>query len=121
MEADQQLVPKDIALLEQTATYLEGFIVKVQKTLWKIERKGWLHDSIRRAVWIAGQSDLRDIEKEMFKWTRHFNVRLLSLLTELKKTILAASAKDEARFPAVLRSNNQLKEFLSLASNVKQT
>lgn len=121
LKANQQLAPEDVALLEQTETYLEGFVSKVQKTLWKIERKGWLHDSIRRAAWIARRSDLQDMEKEMFEWTRRFNVRLLGLPAELRKIIPTASTGEEARPPAVVRSNNRLKEFLSLASDAKQT
>jgi hypothetical protein len=121
LKANQQLAPEDAALLEQTAAYLEGFVSKVQKTLWKIERKGWLHDTIRRAAWIARRSDLKDMEKEMFEWTRRFNVRLLGLPPELKKIIPAASVEGKERPHAVVRSNNQLKEFLSLTSNARQT
>lgn len=121
LKANQQLAPEDAALLEQTASYLDGFVSKVQKTLWKIERKGWLHDSIRRAAWIARRADLKDMEKEMFEWTRRFNVRLLGLPPELRKIIPATSGGDEARPPAVVRSNNRLKEFLALALNAKQT
>ncbi|KFY71030.1 hypothetical protein V499_08768 [Pseudogymnoascus sp. VKM F-103] len=121
VKANQQLAPEDAALLEQTAIYLDGFVGKVQKTLWKIERKGWLHDSIRHAAWIARRSDLKEMEKEMFEWTRRFDVRLLGLPKELRNIIPAASAGDEARLPAVVRSNNRLKEFLYLASNAKQT
>ena len=29
-----------LALFQRTVTYLDGFVSKVEKTLWKIERKG---------------------------------------------------------------------------------
>lgn len=57
----------------------------------------------------------------MFEWTRRFNVRLLGLLLELRKIIPVASSGDVDSPPAVVRSNNRLKEFLALASSAKQT
>lgn len=120
MKANQELALEDAALLEQTATYLDGFVSKAQKTLRKIEREGWLNDSIRRAMWIARRADLKGIEREIFQWTRHFNVRLLGLPPELRKIIPTASGRDEANPPAVVRSNNRLREFIALASSVKQ-
>ena len=37
---NHSLPPDDWALLEQTSKYLDGFVIKVQQTLRKIERKG---------------------------------------------------------------------------------
>jgi hypothetical protein len=120
LKANQELALEDAALLEQTATSLDGFVSKAQKTLRKIEREGWLNDSIRRAMWIARRADLKGIEREIFQWTRHFHVRLLGLPPELRKIIPTASGRDEANPPAVVRSNNRLREFIALASSVKQ-
>lgn len=119
-KADQQLPPEDSALLEQTATYLDGYVSRVQKTLRKIERNGWLADSIRRAMWIARRADLRDIEKEMFEWTRRFDVRLLGLPPELRQIIPAASDGNATKAPTVLRSNDRLREFLALEYAARQ-
>jgi len=120
-KADQQLTPEDAELLERTASYLDGFVAKVQKTLRKIERKGWLHDGVKQIMWITRRADLKEMEKEIFEWTKRFDVRVLGLPLVLRSIIPTAAAGDEVRPPAVVRSNNRLKEFLVLASNAKQT
>lgn len=48
----------------------------------------------------------RHMEKEMFEWTRRFNVRLLGLPPELRKIIPPASSGDVANPPAVVRIQN---------------
>merc|ERR1712225_213760 len=78
-QAEKQLAPDDADLLDRTATYLDGFIAKVQKTLWKIERKGWLKDGLQQVMWMARRADLKEMEKEIFEWTKRFDVRVLGL------------------------------------------
>jgi hypothetical protein len=121
LKASQQLAPEDTVLLEQTASYLDGLVSKVQKNLWKIERKGWLHDSIGRAVWAMRRAELKGMQMEIHEWTKRFDVRLLGLPPELRIIIPDASGGNEAIPSAVVRSNNRLKEFLALTSNDKQT
>jgi hypothetical protein len=119
-KADRQLAPEDAELLERTANYLDGFVAKVQKTLWKIERKGWLQDGVKHIMWITRRADLKEMEKEIFEWTLRFDVRVLGLPSELRRIVPNAAAGDEVRPPAVVRSNERLQEFLALASAAKQ-
>ena len=121
-KADQQLAPADAKLLERTANYLDEFVAKVQKTLWKIEqRKGWLQDGVTHMMWMKRRTILKEMEKEIFEWTRRFDVRVLGLPQELRSIIPNTAAEDEASPPPVVRSNSRLQEFLALTSTAKQT
>lgn len=119
-KAAQQLAPEDEELLERTARYLAGLVAKVDNTRWKIQPKGRLHDSVNHIMWIARRANLKEMEKEIFEWTKRFDVRVLGLPLELRNIIPTAAAGDEVKPPAVVRSNNRLQEFLALASNAKQ-
>ena len=82
-----------------TSSRCPGIVSKVEKTLRNIERKGLLHDSIGRAMWIARRTDLKDMQKGMFEWTSRFNVRLLGLPQEVRKVILAAPVQTWTTLP----------------------
>ncbi|RDW87920.1 hypothetical protein BP5796_03614 [Coleophoma crateriformis] len=114
------LEPEDAALLERTAEYLDGFLSKVQKTSRKIESKGWLRNGINRAVWVKRRADLQNMQREIFEWTKRFDVRVLGLPQEFRKVIPTASAGVGAKVPAVVKANNRLQEFLALTSKAKE-
>jgi hypothetical protein len=115
---NHQLSPDDAALLEQTASYLDDFVGRVQKSLGKIERRGLLHGIVSRGTWIARRADLQEMEREVYDWTKRFDVRVLGLPSKLR-TIIPAT--DEVDAPAVVKSNNRLQEFVDLALDAQQT
>ncbi len=119
--ANRRLSPEDAALLERTANYLADFVGKVQRSLGKIQRKGLLGNAFNRGMWIARREDLLEMEREIFEWTRRFDVRVLGLPPQLRTIIPAVSAEDAAEVPAVVRSNARLQEFVALASEAKQS
>ncbi|KAL7903632.1 hypothetical protein HDV63DRAFT_131586 [Trichoderma sp. SZMC 28014] len=116
--ANAQLSPGDVALLEQTADYLDSLVGKVHRSLHKLKRKGLLNDILNRGMWIARQSELKDMEREIHAWTQRFDVRVLGLPPELR-AIIPANA--EAGPPSVVKSSNRLRGFLDLTANIKQT
>lgn len=115
--ANQQLSEQDAALLEQTAKCLDILVSKVQKSLHKINRKGFLRGIFNRGMWIARQADLKEMEKEVYEWTKRFDVRVLGLPIELRAVI---PASPEARPPTVIKSNTRLREFLELATSSQE-
>ncbi|TGO28132.1 hypothetical protein BPAE_0032g00750 [Botrytis paeoniae] len=117
---NQSLSPDDAALLEQTSEYLDSLVSKVLKSLRKLERKGLLHTTISRSIWIAKRSDLEDMEREVRKWTERFGVRVLGLPEELRIAIPAPQDTDDASSPPIIRSNNRLQNFIALNSHAKQ-
>lgn len=116
--ANQQLSADDAALLERTVEYLDSLVSKVQRSLYKIKRKGFLHSVVNRGMWIARQADLKEMANEVYTWTQRFDVRVLGLPPELRTVIPTTS---EAGPPTVVRSNNRLRAFLDLASSSKTT
>ena len=58
--------------------------------------------------------------RELFDWTRRFDIRLLSLPQELQEIIHATSTGEKARPSEVVTSHVQLKEFLALPLNAKR-
>jgi hypothetical protein len=119
--ANGQLPPEDEALLERTAAYLDGFVVTVTQSLRKIERKRLMKSTFNRIMWMARRADLQDMEKELFDWTRRFDVRVLGLPPEIRTIIPATAAEDqEVEPPAVVRSNKRLQEFLALGPSSKK-
>ncbi|KAI1182806.1 hypothetical protein F5B17DRAFT_418881 [Nemania serpens] len=115
--ANQELSLEDAALLERTAGYLDNLVSKVQRSLHKIQRKGLLNNVVNRGMWIARQADLKEMEAEVYEWTRRFDVRVLGLPQELRASIPASVGVEP---PSVIRSNNRLRSFLDLASNGKK-
>ncbi|KAI1198475.1 hypothetical protein F5X97DRAFT_299258 [Nemania serpens] len=113
--ANQQLSPHDAALLERTAGYLDNLVSKVQRSLHKIQRKGLINNVINRGMWIARQADLKEMEAEVYEWTRRFDVRVLGLPQKLRASIPAGV---DVEPPSVIRSNNRLRSFLDLTSPV---
>lgn len=112
-DANGELAPDDAELLKRTADYLDDLVRKVQRSLGKIERKGLLHGAINRGIWIARQADLHEMEREVYDWTRRFDVRVLGLPPELRTLIpVTGSVKPTS----IMRSNNRLRGFLKLAS-----
>lgn len=118
---DEQSISEVDKLLEQTASYLEEFMTKVQKTLWKIERKGWLRDGVKQIMWIKRRAELKEMEQEMFDWTKRFDLRVLGLPQELRSIIPSTSAGSNLNVPDLVKSNIRLQEFLALASTAKRT
>ncbi|KAI1113764.1 hypothetical protein F5Y14DRAFT_417170 [Nemania sp. NC0429] len=115
--ADRKLSPEDEALLERTAGYLDNLVSRVQRSLRKIESKGLMNNVVNRGLWIARQAELKEMEAEVYEWTRRFGVRVLGLPEELRVSIPAG---DEVESPSVIRSNNRLRDFLSLAPSLKK-
>jgi hypothetical protein len=119
--ANRHLPPADQALLERTSKYLDSFVNKVQHSLRKIERKGLLHTTINRAMWIARRSDLQKIEREIREWTERFGVRVLGLPDEVRVVIpIGDEGMDKAQTPTLVKSSIRLQEFLAMSSSGKQ-
>ena len=119
--ANGQLSPEDEALLEGTATYLDSFVATVQQSLGKIERKRLMKSTFNRVMWMARRADLQDMEKEIFDWTRRFDVRVLGLPPEIRTIIpVTGPMDDEAESPPIVRSNKRLEEFLALTPKLKK-
>ncbi|QKD61236.2 uncharacterized protein FOBCDRAFT_233090 [Fusarium oxysporum Fo47] len=115
--ANNELAPKDAALLDRTATYLEDLVSKVQRSLGKIERKGFVGKVVNRGLWIARQADLKEMQQEVHNWTTRFHVRVLGLPEELRTVIPVAN---ESEAPAVIKANDKLRNFVQTATSIKQ-
>jgi len=120
INANNQLSPEDEALLERTSGYLGDLMRKVERSLEKIERNGWLQTAINRAMWEMRQSTLQNLEREVFEWAQRFNVRILGLPAELRAALPAADEGNGVGAPAVVRSSNRLREFIALAKTTKE-
>ncbi|KAL7926016.1 hypothetical protein ACQKWADRAFT_309623 [Trichoderma austrokoningii] len=116
--ANAQLSPGDVTLLEQTADYLDSLVGKAYRSLSKIKRKGLLNGILNRGMWVARQAELKVMEREIYAWTQRFDVRVLGLPPELRAIIPTGA---ETGPPAVVKSSNRLRGFLDLASSTKQT
>ncbi|KAI1121903.1 hypothetical protein F5Y10DRAFT_282130 [Nemania abortiva] len=108
--ANQELSTDDAMLLEQTADYLDSIASKAQRSLRKLKRKGFLSGIVNRGMWIARQADLKEMEAEVYAWTRRFDVRVLGLPQELNSVIPVGVDTS----PGVVRSNKKLQDFLNL-------
>ncbi|KAH8743234.1 hypothetical protein BGZ57DRAFT_919780 [Hyaloscypha finlandica] len=115
--AAQQFSPEDTILLRQTSSYLEDLVQKVHKNLGKIDREGWLRDAKNMSLWALRKNELKDMETELFEWTRRFDVRVLGLPPELRHAIRINGGDDAT---PVVKSNNRLQEFNRLAVEAKQ-
>jgi len=107
---------QDQELLNQTSNYLDNLAESVKRSLRKIERTGFWRAGFNRAMWISRQSELQSLEKELFDWTRRFDVRFLGLPPELQTIIPATTTnqKDEDPTPsAIVASNRRLGQFLA--------
>ncbi|KAI0858828.1 hypothetical protein F4860DRAFT_484886 [Xylaria cubensis] len=114
---NQQLSSEDAALLERTAGYLDNLVSKVQRSLHKIQRKGLLNNVVNRGMWITRQADLKEMEAEVYEWTRRFDVRVLGLPQKLRASIPSSV---ELEPPSIIRSHDRLRHFLDLTSNIKK-
>lgn len=106
---NSELSQADQTILEDTGRYLGSLMEKVQQSLGKIERKGLLKRGLTRAMWVANRTELKEMEDEVYSWTRRFDVRVLGLPPELGKIIPTAG---EAGLPAVIKSNYTLRDFI---------
>lgn len=114
------LGPEDLALLERTSDYLDSLVCRVQQRLRKNERKGRLHATINRSLWIARRTDLKDMEREVYEWTERLNVRILGLPKEIRAAV--PRAQDEianARPSAVLKTGDRLRNVFDLSLDAR--
>ncbi|KAF9641145.1 hypothetical protein BFW01_g504 [Lasiodiplodia theobromae] len=119
--ANENLPADDVALLESTAEYLQGLVGNIQKSLHKIQRKGFLHTTINRTMWIVRRTEIKEMEKEVRDWTERFGVRVLALPEELRTVIsTAGEGSNKAQIPAVIRSRDRLHDFLALSCSGKR-
>ncbi|RMJ16884.1 hypothetical protein CDV36_003505 [Fusarium kuroshium] len=115
--ADKRLSPHEQELFEITTKRLGTLLGKVQQSLNKIHRKGFLQETITRATWFARKADLEELAEELHRWTQRFNIRLLGLPPTLGINI---SALGNADVPPVISSNNKLRQFTQLSWQEKQ-
>ncbi|KAM0460110.1 hypothetical protein ACHAPV_000358 [Trichoderma viride] len=119
-DADHRLSLDDQRLLERTSKYLDNLSVKVQQSLHKIERKGFLSTTINKALWITRKSELLELEREVYNWTDRFGVRVLGLPKEFKHVLPTGQGeRRDVQVPAVVKSNSKLQGFLALATDAK--
>lgn len=116
--ANQRLSARDAALLKSTSDYLDNFAAKVERSLRKIRREGFLETSFNRAMWVARRADLKELEREIYEWTRRFDVRVLGLPPELR-TFIPATLSGEV--PAVVRVHDRLEKYVALTAQAKQS
>lgn len=104
----------------RTSRYLDNLSVKVQQSLHKIERKGFLSTTINRALWIRRKSELLELEREVYDWTDRFGVRVLGLPKEFKHVLPASQGeRSDVQVPAVVKSSAKLQSFLALTADAK--
>ncbi|KAF5720245.1 serine threonine kinase [Fusarium globosum] len=109
---DNRLSPRDQDLLETTTKYLGTLLIKVQKSLSKLHRSGFLHKHIAQATWIAKRSDLKELAEELRKWTQRFNIRLLGLPPDVGSIIPALNGQST---PPIITANRRLRQFVQLS------
>lgn len=115
--SDHQLSADDQMMLE-TAEYLDSLISKAKRNLEKIKSKGLFRTVMNRGMWIAHQTELKEMEHEIFTWTQRFDVHVLGLPQELQAVIPASS---EEGAPAIISSHDKLRRFLDLPLHDKVT
>lgn len=115
----RKLLPQDEHMLKRTLVYLDGIVIKAQKKLNIIQRKGFLNQVALGASWIARRSDLEDLEVEVFAWTQRFGVHVLDLSLDLRTSIQTQCNK-RCLAPRVVRSNDRLREFAHLVLQDKK-
>ena len=113
----KDLQPEHRDLVEVTSEYLESLVGKVNKSLHRIKRQGWIHTGINIGTWVARRSQLKDMQKEVHEWTERLNVRFLSLPDKLRDP--TTLNEDGTHSSAVIRSGSRLQEFWILSSNAK--
>ncbi|KAL6788737.1 hypothetical protein J3E68DRAFT_415596 [Trichoderma sp. SZMC 28012] len=116
---DGGLPGDDQQLLDKTSNYLDSLAVKAQRSLRKLERSGFLTNTVNRALWMSRRSDIQEMEREIFHWTERFGVRFLGLPKEVIPLIQAAPEQAQGA-PPVVESNDKLQRFLALTSAAKE-
>ncbi|KAI1646671.1 uncharacterized protein F4817DRAFT_339929 [Daldinia loculata] len=120
-DGGQQLSADDADLVKRTSEYLHNLTNKVNRSLKRTGRRGWLYSTINKGTWIARRPQLQDMQKEIHEWTVRLDVRLLALIGEFGISIPTIYDKTNSQSSAVFGSNNKLQEFLTLSSIAKSS
>jgi hypothetical protein len=111
-----QLSDQDQKLLEETAAYLEILASKVAASSTKIQARGWRGTNFNRILWLSRQNDLKELERELFEWTRRFDVRILALPSDLQAVIPTISGEEVSQ---VIKSGTRVKELHQIYQKVR--
>ncbi|KAF4948061.1 hypothetical protein FGADI_9926 [Fusarium gaditjirri] len=111
--------PDDKALQEGTSKHLDIIINKAKQKLVVILQDGFRSRLTLGLTWIARRSDLRELEKELFNWTRRLGVRAFDLPLHIRTGIPATPCR-ESSVPPDVKSNDRLREFVHLALQDKE-
>lgn len=114
-----KLLPQGENLLQRTMVYLDRMVIKAQKKLNIIQRKGFLSQVALGASWIVRRSDLEELEAGLFAWTQRFGVHVLDLNLNLRNSV-QTQYNPRCPVPRVVRSNDRLRDFAHLTMQEKK-
>jgi hypothetical protein len=81
------LPPAYQTLLDDCVRFLEGLLLKAQSLGARIKSKKWYRVGINQSTWWYYKGDFEDLAKELFEWTRRFDIHTFSLPNSIKTVI----------------------------------
>ncbi|KAM7192569.1 hypothetical protein V8F20_008778 [Naviculisporaceae sp. PSN 640] len=81
------LSSEEADLVNASAAYLSGLATKITGIAQKLESKGRLRREFNKALWWHRESDIRELEEELFEWTTRLDLRLVGLPSEMRTAI----------------------------------
>ncbi|KAJ0425696.1 hypothetical protein BJY00DRAFT_307840 [Aspergillus carlsbadensis] len=116
---------EDVQLLESSAEYLALLLRRANSITARISaRRGWLRE-INKATWFLHRNDLKELEGELFEWTRRLDMRLVALPKRVRDIITLdghteGSVTTDAQCSPSFATQRRIEQFLRLGSDAKK-
>ncbi|EFQ96950.1 serine/threonine protein kinase [Nannizzia gypsea CBS 118893] len=121
---DKQLDAKDKALLEESTSYLTTLLNRVETCKNKLMAQGKWPKELNRLTWILRRSEVKELESELFEWTRRFDLRLVALPKDIRTVMDLDVERDDSNirsFTPRLAARMRLERFTADAAAARMS
>jgi hypothetical protein len=120
MSTEAGLSAEDQALLEESASYLGTLLSRVELCRAKLTSPSRWSKQANRLTWVLRRSEMKDLEAELYEWTRRLDLRLVAL-PERARTVMSVGAEDEIKsFTPRLAARTRIERFTTTAAIAKK-
>jgi len=114
------LSEEDQALLEDSASYLGLLVKRVEVCKTKLEVQSRWAKEVNRLTWLLRRNEVRELEKELYEWTKRLDLRLVALPERARAVMRIGEEEEVQNFTPRLAARTRLERFAAQAATAKK-
>ncbi|KAJ5110826.1 hypothetical protein N7532_001361 [Penicillium argentinense] len=112
------LCPEDEQLLDESFSYLGPLLKRAELCKNKLEAQSRWSKEFNRITWVLRRNEVRELEKELYEWTRRLDLRLIAL-PERARTVMFLEESQDTLGPSIA-AKTRIERFTAKAAAAKK-